>query len=107
MRFGSYSSALLCMLRARAWLRSRSNCPMPLFYFRIRTGRFSGASDTAFELADRDAAWVETTKVCGDLVGSISRNLEQNAEWQMELLDESKKPLYRIRLVAETLDQQS
>jgi hypothetical protein len=50
---------------------------------------------------------VETTKVCGDLVGSISRNLEQNAEWQMELLDESKKPLYRIRLVAETLDQQS
>jgi hypothetical protein len=32
------------------------------------------------------------TSVCGDLVGSISRNLKQNAEWQMELLDESKKP---------------
>jgi hypothetical protein len=80
---------------------------MPLFYFHIHTGRFSGVPDTAFELADRDAAWVEMTKVCGDLVGSISRDLKQNAEWQMELLDESKKPLYRIRLVAETLDQQS
>jgi hypothetical protein len=38
---------------------------------------------------------------------SRSRNLKQNAEWQMELLDESKRPLYRIRLVAETLDQQA
>jgi hypothetical protein len=45
------------------------------------------------------------TSVCGDLVGSISRNLKQNAEWQMELLDESKKPLFRIHLVAETPDQ--
>jgi hypothetical protein len=44
------------------------------------------------------------TKVCSDLVGGISRNLKQNTEWQMELLDESKKPIFRIRLVAETLD---
>jgi hypothetical protein len=58
----------------------------------------------ATELADRDAAWTEMTSVCGDLVGSISRNLKQNAEWHMELLDETKKPLFRIRLVAETLD---
>jgi hypothetical protein len=45
------------------------------------------------------------TNVCGDLVGSISRHLKQNAEWRMELLGGSaKKPLFRIRLVAETLD---
>ena len=77
---------------------------MPRFYFRIVSGGFSGASDTTFELADRDAAWAEMTKVCSDLVGSISRNLKQNTEWQMELLDESKKPIFRFRLVAETLD---
>jgi integrase len=55
------------------------------------------------ELADDRAAWDELTRVCGDLVGSIARNLKQNAEWQMELLDESKEPVFRIRLVAETL----
>jgi len=44
------------------------------------------------------------TKVCGDLVGSICRGLKQKSDWQMELLDESKKPVLRIRLVAETLD---
>ena len=65
---------------------------------------YPGASGRDFDLTDKNAAWAEMTSVCGDLVGSISRNLKQNAEWQMELLDESKKPLFRIRLVAETPD---
>jgi hypothetical protein len=77
---------------------------MPVFHFRILSGGFSGAPESTFDSEDRDAAWAEMTKVCGDLVGSISRNLKRNTEWQMELLDESKKPVFRIRLVAETLD---
>ena len=43
------------------------------------------------------------TGVCGGLIGDISRKLAENAEWQMELLDESRKPVVRIRLIAETL----
>jgi hypothetical protein len=43
------------------------------------------------------------TKVCANLVGGISRSLKQNAEWQLELLDEARKPVFRIRLVSETL----
>jgi hypothetical protein len=77
---------------------------MPLYFFRIRKGRFCSAADCGFDLPDRDAAWAELTSVCGNLVGGVSRGLKQNAEWQLELLDESKKPLFRIRLVAETLD---
>jgi hypothetical protein len=38
------------------------------------------------------------------MVGCIARHLKENAEWQMELLDETKKPVFRIRLVAETQD---
>jgi hypothetical protein len=41
-------------------------------------------------------------KVCGNLLGGVSRSLKQNGEWHMELLDEAKKPVFRIRLVAET-----
>jgi hypothetical protein len=77
---------------------------MPFYYFRIRNGPFSGACDHATELADCNAAWKELTSVCGDMAGSIARKLQQNSEWQMELLDEAKKPLFRIRIVAETLD---
>jgi hypothetical protein len=76
---------------------------MPLYFFRIRNGRYSGASDQGTEFESREAAWTEMTKVCANLVGGISRSLKQNAEWHMELLDEDKKPVFRIRLVSETL----
>ena len=77
---------------------------MPLYYFRIRTGRYSGVSSLGTELPDADAAWEELTGVCGDMIGSIARHLAENAEWHLELLDESKKPIFRIRLVAESFD---
>jgi hypothetical protein len=76
---------------------------MPVYYFRISKGPYSGASDH-IEVADQNAAWAEMTKVCGDLVGGIARSLNQNSEWRMELLDESQKAIFRIRLVAETLE---
>jgi hypothetical protein len=78
---------------------------MPLYFFRIRNGHYSGASDQGTELADRDAAWRELTSVCANIVGGISRKLKRDSEWEMELLDESKRPVFRIRLVAETLDK--
>lgn len=78
---------------------------MPLFYFRICNGDYSGTSGEGFDLADRDAAWTEMTRVCGDLVCGIVRKLKQQSEWQMELLDASRKPVFRIRVLAETLDR--
>ena len=77
---------------------------MPFYFFRIQNGPYSGAYDHGTELADQNAAWKELTSVCGDMVGSISRKLQQNSEWQMELLDEAKNLLFRIRIIAETLD---
>jgi hypothetical protein len=75
---------------------------MPLFSFRVRNGERSSASDPC-ELAGRDAAWKELTKVCGDLIGESCGNLEPNSQWSMELLDEAGAPLFRIRLVADML----
>ena len=76
---------------------------MSLYFFRISHGRYSGASEQGSEFESREAAWSEMTKVCANLLGGISRSLKQNAEWHMELLDDSKKPVFRIRLVAESL----
>jgi hypothetical protein len=75
---------------------------MSLYFFRISHGRYSGASNHGSEFESREAAWSEMTRVCADLLGGISRSLKPNAEWHMELLDESKKPVFRIRLVAES-----
>lgn len=77
---------------------------MPLYFFRIRNGRYSGASDHGTECADRDAAWRELTTVCADMASGISRKLAENSEWHLELLDEAKQPVFRIRIVAETIE---
>jgi hypothetical protein len=76
---------------------------MPVFFFSVRHGEDACVNNDGAEFADHNAAWKEMTGVCGDMIANISRELSENAEWQMELLDESRKPVFRIRLVAETL----
>ncbi|MDE2377412.1 hypothetical protein [Bradyrhizobium sp.] len=76
---------------------------MSLYFFRISTGRYSGASDQPYEFEDRGAAWREMTEVCADLLGGIARGLKPNAEWRMELLDEDKNLVFRISLTGETI----
>jgi hypothetical protein len=78
---------------------------VPRFYFRICNGSYSGTSGEGFDLAEMNAAWAEMTRVCGDLVGGIARKLKPQTEWRLELLDESRKPVFRISVVAETLDR--
>jgi hypothetical protein len=76
---------------------------MPLYFFRIRNGRYSGASEQGIELADRDAAWRELTSTCADMLSGICRKLGQNTQWEMELLDELKQPIFRISLASDSL----
>ncbi len=90
------------MARGRGLTRSVS--AMPQYFFRIRNGRYSGCADQATEFADRNAAWKEMTSVCADMASGIARKLSENSEWHMELLDESKEPVFRIRIVAESFD---
>jgi hypothetical protein len=77
---------------------------MSLYFFRISHGRYSGASDQGSEFESHEAAWADMTKVCADLLSGISRSLKQNADWRMEMLDEGRQPVFRIRLMAEMLN---
>ena len=78
---------------------------MPLYFFCIRNGLSSGASEHGTECADRDAAWKEMTSVCADMAAGISRKLQENSEWKLEMLDEAKQVVFRISIVAETFDR--
>lgn len=86
--------------------RCASTPRMPQYFFRIRNGPFTGAADQGTECPDHGAAWKEMTNVCADMAGGILRKLTENAEWQLELLDESKEPVFRIRIVAELPGQE-
>ncbi len=81
---------------------SRIGAFMPLYFFRIRNGCYSGCEEQGSEFSDRDAAWKEMTSVCAGMAAGISRKLQENSEWHMELLDETKQPVFRIRIVAES-----
>ncbi|MCS3504209.1 hypothetical protein M2189_006274 [Bradyrhizobium japonicum] len=78
---------------------------MPLYFFRIRNGRYSRCADQATEFADRDAAWKMMTSICADMAAGLARKLNENSEWHMELLDEAKEPVFRIRIVAESFEE--
>ena len=77
---------------------------MATYFFRISHGQYSGASDLPYEFETREAAWSEMRAVCANLVGGITKSLKPNGEWQMELLDEAKAPVFRIRVLGEALD---
>jgi hypothetical protein len=77
---------------------------MALYFFRISQGQCSGAADLPYEFETREAAWTEMRAVCSNLVGGIARGLKPDVEWQMELLDEAKEPVFRIRVLGEALD---
>jgi hypothetical protein len=85
-------------------LPAGAGCWMRRYYFRVCDG-YSAASGDTLELGDNDSVWTEMTKVGADLVGDATRKLGQNDQWRLELIDEADKPLFRIRLVAETLGQ--
>jgi hypothetical protein len=76
---------------------------MALYFFRISHGDYSGASDLPYEFDTREAAWTEMRAVCSNLVSTIARGLKPNADWQMELLNDAKEPVFRIRLMGEAV----
>lgn len=76
---------------------------MALYFFRISHGGYSGASDLPYEFDTREVAWNEMRAVCADLLAGIARNLKPDAEWQMELLDDARAPVFRIRVSGEAL----
>jgi hypothetical protein len=76
---------------------------MSQYFFRISSGLYSGSADHPYEFPNRESAWREMTAVCADLLAGILPELQKDAEWRMELLDEAKQPIFRIRLVGESV----
>ena len=76
---------------------------MPQYFFRISHGRYAGASVQGMEFADHEAAWSEMQRICADLLSGVALNLKQDGEWRMELLDAASNPVFRVRLIAESV----
>jgi len=76
---------------------------MPLYFYRITYGAGAPAwPHEGVELADDEAAWVEATTACGEMLRDLDGALKAGPEWCMEVAKESGEVLYRLTFSAET-----
>src|SRR5216684_8615058 len=79
---------------------------MPRFSFQVSKGKFSDTcTETACE-SNADARH-EAMAIFADLVRDILVELTVDPIWKIEVADEAEKPIFRLWLLAESLDQRS
>jgi hypothetical protein len=78
---------------------------MPLYFFNIAQGELPRPPDEGMELPDDEAAWVEATTTCGEMIKELDGKLKAGPEWRMEVTKESGAVLYRLRFFAEAYDK--
>ena len=77
---------------------------MPLYYFVVTLNEKTNEPVEPVELPGMGAAWEEATTAAGEIIRDCDGSLSVNGKWQIEIQDESRKPLRTIRLVTTTHD---
>jgi hypothetical protein len=75
---------------------------MANYTFRIQQGERSKRS-IASECPNDGAARREAEGMFADMARDVAGDLEKHPQWQMEVTDESGKPIFRLNLQAETI----
>jgi hypothetical protein len=80
---------------------------MPRFAFQVQPGQFPKLPAIEDVLNDRDAARKAALGMCADLAKDIVAGLTKDSEWRLDVLNETGEPVFRLRLLAETLEPNS
>jgi hypothetical protein len=76
---------------------------MPNYTFRISRGRRSERS-VAADCPDDGAARREAGGMFVDVARDVAGNFEENPAWQIEVDDQSGKLIFRLSLLAESME---
>jgi hypothetical protein len=74
---------------------------MPHYSFRISQGGQPETNSTA-DCRDDDAAKREAAGMFADMARDVSERLQSRPDWQIEVADDTGKPIFRIKITAET-----
>jgi hypothetical protein len=77
---------------------------MPRFIFQVQQGKFPEPPAVEDTLCNSYAARKAALGIYSDLAKDIVNRLTDDSEWRLDVLDESGKPVFRLRLLAESLD---
>jgi hypothetical protein len=76
---------------------------MPRYVFQTRQGEHSKPSITS-DCPDNAAAQREAAGMLVDMARDIAGELLSNPKWQIEVADETGKPIFRLGVLAEPLE---
>ncbi len=78
---------------------------MPRYFFTIQDGRKSTLKNDGLDLPDSDAAWIEATTACGELLRNLNGKLRPGDHWSMRVKDEAGTDLYVLEFKTSSLEQ--
>ena len=76
---------------------------MTRFYFVI-DGQNSEVQNAGLELPDRNAAWIEATTACGELLRDMDGRLKPGDKWSMQVKDEHGTQIYLLEFKTKAFD---
>jgi hypothetical protein len=80
---------------------------MPRFAFQVQPGQSLKLPAIEDFLNESEAARKAALGICTDLARDIVGGLTQDSEWWLKVLNEAGEPIFRLRLLAETLEPTS
>jgi hypothetical protein len=69
---------------------------MQRFFFVVVDGRNMEVQNDGLELPNREAAWVEATTACGELLRDLDGKLRPGDQWCMKVRDASGADIYLL-----------
>jgi hypothetical protein len=76
---------------------------MPQYFFTVLDGRKSELKNEGLDLPDNDAAWVEATTACGELLRNLNGRLKPGDHWSMLVKDDAGAELYVLEFRTKSL----
>jgi hypothetical protein len=75
---------------------------MPRYFFSVRNGERTTFHSDGIELPDMPSVWIEATKSTGEILRDLNDALVAGTELRMDVADESRKPVFSLRVIAES-----
>jgi hypothetical protein len=75
---------------------------MPLYFFSLSDGKRTTLQSDGIELPDMPSVWIEATRSTGEMLRDLDQAVCVGAEWRMDVADATRKPLFSLRVTAES-----
>jgi hypothetical protein len=71
---------------------------MPRYYFHISHGNGFRDRNEGIDLPDKEAAWIEATSACGEIIRDLNGDLKPGDIWRMTVRDDTGTAVFHLEL---------